>query len=142
MKVLALIVLLCCVCTARGQSHRNEAITKSYPAAFRGSVDVTVVQEEHAVLRVNAWSKWNQRNGSGTAIFRITGTPFVTAEWIGARTTIAAKYINDMRGCRLFVKLSDRDSFPLGEVPLDMTDLGRFRREQERTRRCRPVKAR
>jgi hypothetical protein len=29
-----------------------------------------------------------------------------------------------MRGCHLFLKITDKDSFPLGgEVPLDMTDL-------------------
>ena len=123
MKVLALTGLLCCLCTAPGQSQGNGAITKTYSAAFRGSIDVTVVKEDHAVLRVNTWSKWHLRNGSGTAMFRITATPFVDIEWIGDRPVIAAKYINDMRGCHLFIKLSDRDSFPLGEVPLDMTDL-------------------
>jgi len=123
MKVLALALLLCLSSHAVAQSHGNGVIAKSYSAAFRGSIDVTVVPEEHAVLRVNTWSKWAFRNGSGHATFRITGTPFVTMEWIGARTQIAAKYVNDMRGCRLFIKLSDGDSFPLGEVPLDMTDL-------------------
>jgi hypothetical protein len=121
MKFLALIALLCA--PAFSQSHRREAVTKGYPPAFRGSIDVTVVHEEHAVLRVNAWSKWKMLNGSGAAIFRITATPFVDKEWIGARPTIAPKYMSDMRGCRFFLKITDKDSFPLGEVPLDMTDL-------------------
>jgi hypothetical protein len=123
MKALSLALLLCLSSYVLPQSHSDGAIGKSYAAAFRGSIDVTVVPEEHAVLRVNTWSKWVLRGGSGKATFRITGTPFVTMEWIGARVQIAAKYVAEMRGCRLFLKLSDGDSFPLGEVPLDMTDV-------------------
>jgi hypothetical protein len=124
MKVLALMALLCCPCIAHVQSRGNDGVvTKSYSADFRGSIDVSIVPEEHAVLRINTWSKWAYRNGSGKAMFRVSGIPFVVSEWIGARTQIAAKYVNDMRDCRLSLKLSDGDSFPLGEVPLDMTDL-------------------
>lgn len=91
-------------------------------AVSMGYIDAHVVTEERDMaLRVNAWSKWSARDGAGRAAFRITAVPFVDdGKRVGSRSEIVPRYITEMTGCRLFIRLTDKDSFPIGDVQIEL----------------------
>lgn len=99
--------------------HRN-----SYAAAYRGHMDVAVVPEKEVVLSVDVYSRWNLRNGAGLAQFRIYAIPTIKAASITeeVRATVRAHYIVEMTGCHLALQLTDGEEFPLGVVPLNITN--------------------